>query len=69
MEKECNDIDISVIGDAVEFAELTAKHFKTKLNAVIQEVRSALLVIDDEIKIEFASARKESIKGFAQAGS
>jgi tRNA nucleotidyltransferase/poly(A) polymerase len=62
MEKECNDIDISVIGDAVEFAELTAKHFKTKLNAVYKKFGTALLVIDDTIKIEFASARKESYK-------
>lgn len=59
MEIKCNDIDISIIGDAVEFAELTAKHFKTKLNAVYKKFGTALLMID-EIKIEFASARKES---------
>jgi poly(A) polymerase len=62
MEIECNDIDISVIGDAVSFAELTAKHFKTKLNAVYKKFGTALLILHDKIKIEFASARKESYK-------
>jgi tRNA nucleotidyltransferase/poly(A) polymerase len=60
MERECTDIDISVIGDAVNFAELTAKHFKTNLNAVYKKFGTALLVLNDTIKIEFASARKES---------
>lgn len=59
MGKECNDIDISVIGDAVKFAELIAKEFKTKLSAVYKKFGTALLVLDD-IKIEFASAREES---------
>jgi poly(A) polymerase len=61
MEKNCNDIDISVIGDAVKLAELTAKEFKTKLSAVYKKFGTALLVLDD-IKIEFASAREESYK-------
>jgi len=62
MVRECTDIDISVIGDAVKFAELTAKHFNTKLNAVYKKFGTALLVLNDIIKIEFASARKESYK-------
>lgn len=61
MEIECNDIDISVIGDAVNLAELTAKEFKTKLSAVYKKFGTALLLLDD-IKIEFASAREESYK-------
>ena len=61
MERDCIDIDISVIGDAVKFAETTAKEFKTKLSAVYTKFGTALLVIDD-IKIEFASAREESYK-------
>ena len=61
MGKECNDIDISVIGDAVKLAEFTAKEFNTKLNAVYKKFGTALLVLDD-IKIEFASAREESYK-------
>lgn len=61
MGKECNDIDISVIGDAVKFAGLTAKEFKTNLNAVYKKFGTALLVLND-VKIEFASAREESYK-------
>jgi len=61
MGKECNDIDISVIGDAVKFAELTAKEFQTKLSAVYKKFGTALLVLGD-IKIEFASAREESYR-------
>jgi poly(A) polymerase len=61
MGNECNDIDISVIGDAVNFAELTAKELNTKLGAVYKKFGTALLVLDD-VKIEFASARKESYK-------
>ncbi len=56
---ECKDIDISVIGDAIKFAEITAKHFKTELNAVYKKFGTALLQLDD-VKIEFASAREES---------
>jgi poly(A) polymerase len=54
-----NDIDISVLGDAAEFAELTAKEFDTKLSAVYKKFGTALLEIND-VKVEFASARKES---------
>ena len=61
MGKECNDIDINVIGDAVKFAGLTAKEFKTNLNAVYKKFGTALLVLND-VKIEFASAREESYK-------
>jgi poly(A) polymerase len=62
MGRECTDIDISVIGDAIKFAELTAKHFNTSLNAVYKKFGTALLILNDVIKIEFASARKESYK-------
>lgn len=60
MERECTDIDIVVIGDAIKFAELSAKHFETNLNAVYKKFGTALLVLDSGIKIEFASAREES---------
>lgn len=62
MDRECTDIDLSIIGDAVKFAELAAKHFKTNLKAVYKKFGTALLVLNDIIKIEFASARKESYK-------
>lgn len=54
-----NDIDIMVIGDAVEFAENVAESLNTKLDAVYKKFGTALLNYYD-IKIEFASARKES---------
>jgi poly(A) polymerase len=61
---DSNDIDISVIGDAIEFAYLCAKGFDTELTAVYKKFGTSLLNIpvegSDELKIEFASARKES---------
>jgi putative nucleotidyltransferase with HDIG domain len=61
--KQSTDIDIMVLGDATEFANLAAKKFNTELNAVYKNFGTALLMITDngtEYKIEFASARKES---------
>ncbi|MBI5402540.1 MAG: HD domain-containing protein [Ignavibacteriae bacterium] len=58
---ECTDIDIMVIGDAISFAEETAKHFKKELSAVYKNFGTALLNISN-LKIEFASARKESYR-------
>lgn len=55
----CNDIDICVLGDAVEFAEKTAKALDTKLSAVYKNFGTALLELNN-LKIEFASARAES---------
>lgn len=56
---DCTDIDIMVIGDAISFAEKLAKKFKIKLSAVYKNFGTALLNIN-KLKIEFASARKES---------
>ena len=53
------DIDITVIGDSIEFAELTAKEFSTKLTAVYKKFGTAMLEVENT-KIEFVSARKES---------
>ncbi len=58
---DCTDIDIMVIGDAIPFAQKTAKKFKTKLSAIYKNFGTALLNINN-FKIEFASARKESYK-------
>src|SRR5436190_20862485 len=59
-----NDIDISVIGDAIEFASLCAKEFETEPSAVYKKFGTALLMIpldeNTDLKIEFASARTES---------
>jgi poly(A) polymerase len=61
---DSNDIDISVLGDAIEFAQLSAKEFKTELGAVYKKFGTALLELplddENELKIEFASARTES---------
>jgi len=57
--KECTDIDIMVIGDAISFAEKTASHFNKNLNAIYKNFGTALLNLKG-LKIEFASARKES---------
>jgi tRNA nucleotidyltransferase/poly(A) polymerase len=57
--KPCMDIDITVVGDGAAFAELIAHEFGTKLSAVYKRFGTALLELDD-LKIEFASARKES---------
>jgi poly(A) polymerase len=58
---DCTDIDIMVIGDAISFAEKVATKYKTKLSAIYKKFGTALLNIN-KLKIEFASARKESYK-------
>jgi poly(A) polymerase len=56
---ECTDIDIMVIGDAISFANKVSKYYKTNLSAIYKKFGTALLNINN-LKIEFASARKES---------
>ena len=56
---EDKDIDIMITGDGIKFAEITAREFGTELDAVYKNFETALLATD-EVKIEFASARKES---------
>jgi tRNA nucleotidyltransferase/poly(A) polymerase len=55
------DIDISVVGDATAFEEKAAAEFNKTLSAVYKKFGTALLETDN-VKIEFASARKESYK-------
>jgi len=55
------DIDITVIGDGIKFAELAAKDYGVALAAVYKKFGTALLQMDDN-KIEFASARTESYR-------
>ena len=55
------DIDITVIGDSIEFAELVAKEFGTSLTAVYKKFGTAMLETGGT-KIEFVSARKESYR-------
>ena len=55
------DIDISVIGDAIDFAGKTAADYGVKLTAIYKKFGTAMLEIDEN-KIEFISARKESYR-------
>lgn len=58
---ESTDIDISVVGDAVKFSGEVASGLNTKLSAVYEKFGTALLEYEG-MKIEFASARKESYR-------
>ncbi|MGH2574961.1 MAG: CCA tRNA nucleotidyltransferase [Ignavibacteria bacterium] len=67
---ESNDIDVIVIGDAIKFAKLSAERLNTELSAVYKKFGTALIKLPFEsagpnsniLKIEFASARKESYR-------
>ncbi len=59
LNNDSSDIDIMVLGDAVNFAELVSGELGTELSAVYKNFGTALLN-HDNYKIEFASARKES---------
>lgn len=54
-----NDVDIMVIGDAIQFSNQVAELFSVPVLAVYNNFGTALINIED-LKIEFASARKES---------
>lgn len=56
---EDKDIDIMVTGDGIKFATSVAKEFGKEPDAIYKNFETALLKADD-LKIEFASARKES---------
>lgn len=65
LNKICNDVDISVAGDAIEFGNIVAASFGKQLDAVYNKFGTALLNVNldnTEIKIEFVSARKESYR-------
>jgi len=59
MGKNSEDADIMVIGDALKFATIVAGEFDKKPDAMYKKFGTAL-VIADGMKLEFASARKES---------
>jgi len=59
MGKNCKDIDILVIGNGIEFAKTVAGNYGKKPDAIYKNFGTALLVLD-ELKLEFNSARKES---------
>lgn len=57
--EKTTDIDIMITDDAISIAEKIAGRFGVKLSAVYKKFRTALLEVNG-LKIEFASARKES---------
>lgn len=60
LERQRTDFDITVVGDALEFAEKVAKHFKSKA-VVFKQFRTAMVPVG-EFQIEFVGTRKEEYK-------
>jgi len=54
------DIDITVVGDALEFAKAVANHFNTKI-VVYERFRTALVPVG-KFELEFVGTRKEVYK-------
>ena len=57
LDKPRTDIDCTVVGDAIKFAQIVAKHFNAK--AVIYERFRTALVPIGKLHIEFVGTRKE----------
>lgn len=60
LNRPSKDIDIVVLGNGIEFAELAGKHLKSKV-AVFKNFGTAMLKFKD-LEIEFVGARKESYR-------
>ncbi|MET3112579.1 poly(A) polymerase [Pedobacter sp. CG_S7] len=60
LNRPSKDIDIVVLGNGIEFAELAGKKLKTKV-AVFKNFGTAMLKYQD-LEIEFVGARKESYR-------
>ncbi|RYE40481.1 MAG: HD domain-containing protein, partial [Sphingobacteriales bacterium] len=60
LKRPSKDIDIVVLGNGIEFAELVGKELKTKV-AVFKNFGTAMLKAQD-LEIEFVGARKESYR-------
>lgn len=60
LKRPSKDIDIVVLGNGIEFAELVGKQLKTKV-AVFKNFGTAMLKTRD-LEIEFVGARKESYR-------
>lgn len=60
LNRPSKDIDVVVLGNGIEFAELTGKKLKTKV-AVFKNFGTAMLKYQD-LEVEFVGARKESYR-------
>lgn len=60
LERPSKDIDIVVLGNGIEYAELAGKQLKSKV-AVFKNFGTAMLKFQD-LEIEFVGARKESYR-------
>jgi poly(A) polymerase len=60
LKRPSKDIDIVVLGNGIEFAELAGRQFNTKVN-VFKNFGTAMLRYQD-LEIEFVGARKESYR-------
>lgn len=52
------DFDFTVVGDALEFAQKVAKHFKVK-PVIFERFRTAMVPLKDGTQLEFVGTRKE----------
>jgi putative nucleotidyltransferase with HDIG domain len=52
------DLDFTVIGDALEFAKIVAKHFKTK-PVLYERFKTAMVPLNNELQLEFVGTRSE----------
>lgn len=57
LNRERKDIDCTVVGDALEFAEIVAKEFKSKA-IIFERFRTAMVPVGD-YQLEFVGTRKE----------
>lgn len=60
LKRPSKDIDVVVLGNGINFAELTGKRLKTKV-AVFKNFGTAMLKYQD-LEVEFVGARKESYR-------
>ncbi|MDR6785475.1 poly(A) polymerase [Pedobacter africanus] len=60
LKRPSKDIDIVVLGNGIEYAELVGRHLKSKV-AVFKNFGTAMLKFQD-LEIEFVGARKESYR-------
>ena len=52
------DFDFTVVGDALEFAQIVAKHFNVK-PVIFERFRTAMVPLKDGLQLEFVGTRKE----------